>query len=373
MKNSILTCLLMLALSLNAVFAQHDHDAGSKTCVPHNAFAYVFMDAESISKSSDLAIPIDMLDGIKTELDRVFEKEMGIRPTQWQDVSVVLPEWQSTAQDPLASVVGLVAFKTAIDSEKIWSRFGADEWVKKKIEDRNLFVHKESGFSLFHHSDNVLAMGQSKPLQWFLENRGNREKTKLGACLSRAHSSPTNSCQLEFGFDGTAIPREHFQFVPPELEVFSQLEWASLRLDLDGGIRMTNSCKFSSEEGAQQFEDMIESKIAEGLELLKSWENPVVLRLNDDAIRFEDSIELLGTLSAYRYGQKLLSDVEIKSSGGEVVTRFGMRGNGTGLAVVSLTAIQAIGTNTGPQFQAVAEELAQEQRRNEEGFRAVVE
>lgn len=358
MTRTLFQSLVLMAaavLMTQSLHAQESEPTSSWDCVPHNAFAFIHVDLYDLSEVSSLSVPVEMIAGIKKEINQVYERQIGVRPTDILDATVVIPNIEAAvAGQQNADSLGLVlfSFQNPIDSEKIGKRLG-EEWKHVNVEGRNAFVNAKNKNCIFHHIDNTLAVGNADMVQWFIDNRKNREPSYLGDAMIDSKYG-----QIVVGVNGEFVTDEMKAFVPSEFKPLANVDFAAVSLDLFTGFELNGVFQFSTKDDAKFAAKLANAKIDEGKTLLKGFEADALNQLGTNSDAFEATVAPLMSLAGIRYGNKMLDKVEVTRFRNQVLANFSVENfDGGVLTVVGLTAVQAVGMSANQAFHDVANEL----------------
>ncbi|MEO1614921.1 MAG: hypothetical protein AAFV88_03670 [Planctomycetota bacterium] len=357
-KFSIQCLVFLLAfttLNPSTLRGEDDGPVSSWQSIPNNAFAFVYVDLNALGDSPTLQIPREMVAGIESELNTVFENQIGIRPTELFDATFVVPTFQSAITGMESSTAPgflLVSFTSPVNVQKISQSLG-NEWERRNVNGQDAFVHGDADRVIFHHSENTLALGKGESVQWFIDNRGNEEFTNLSDAMVEAEYGQIIAC-----VDSSLIPKEMSQFLPSELSGFANTNFAAISLDLVSVITFNAVLDFESVDDAKGVSRVANAKLEEGRRMLGGMETSALQALVQTQNDIESSIEPLSLLAAVRYGQKLLGDAEVQRFRNRVLTHIGVEGvDGTMLIGIVPAALAAIGSEANAQFTAISDEL----------------
>ena len=341
--------------STNAIAQDGDYDSSWQS-IPAKAFAFVHVDLEAIADSPSMTIPRDIVMGVKEELDQVFESNIGIKVTEVMDATLVIPSAEAalaTADGETAPGFILLSFNSSVSIQRIRKALGGG-WSLVSAKGGQMLVDEKKERAIFHHSANTLALGSQDQVQWFINNRDDDEYSPLDDAMTESEYG-----QVIFGIDGRKIPAELTRELPPEFRFVEKMNFASVSLDLIGGITVDSVFEFASVEDAKEVSKLANVQLKELRSMIGLLESDAMRRLVTAGKDLDQAVEPLAELALYRYGKKLANETEVQHFRNRVMTHVGIEGvDGTlFLAGIIPTMIGASGEAAEAAFDDIASQL----------------
>lgn len=352
---------LAIAVAIATLFstnlrAQEDEYESSWLSIPSSAFAFAHVDLVDFADAPSLTIPRDIITGVKTEIDQVFENNTGLRLTEMMDVSLVVPSFESAmaaSQGGPPPVLVLMAFQSPVNVQQIAGTLDA-EWTQTVVDDRQFLVNETKNKAIFHHNENTLAIGSRDDVQWFIDQRDSDEYYPLDDAMIESEYG-----QIILGVDGTKIPEEMTQFLPPEFKVVGKMNFAAISFDLIGGIAMDSVIEFATVKDAKQVSKLANTQLDELRGMIAAMETESLKKLIASQNDLEAAMDPLVELAFYRYGKKLAEETEVQQFRKRLLTHVGIEGIDGAMVLVGAVpaAIGAAGTQANASFQKVSAQL----------------
>lgn len=353
------TNLVMLAtFLLTASATANDHSVNtSLSSVPNNSTAFVHVKVRELGATPGMSAVVKVFSQVKREADRLFRHHFGVKVSELNDLTYVLPNFDSFqnagASDEIPGFV-LMTFSKELDQESI-SRRLQKTWKVETTTQGNIYVDNKSSNSLTICSPNTIAFGSNQSVKWLLQNKHNdSENPSLQAAMQVADSG-----HISFGVDGTNIPSELKLFLPREIKCFEDTTFAALNVDLSTGLHLRVKLGFLNKSSTDEALVHIRKGIGLGKVFLAEQEMTAKQDFTSQFDDFESALSPLSALGFFRYGQTLIDSIEIKQANQtvELVCKIDELDQSL-LIVSSLAAIQSIGMNANSKFNDVADELS---------------
>ncbi len=362
----IMTALLLFA---STAFAQQSElpaepknwPKTSLHFIPSNATGFVYFDVVEILNTPGMKLPREIFSGVATEANIEFERHLGLRLADMVDATLVFPDFE-TMQGGFGGkspVFALFAFSSPVQRKLIEKTLPAD-WKITKTEGRKIYVNDSLGLTLFLSSPNTFALGSEEGVRWFYKNRKNHSDSGV-----RPLTKQLGDGQITAAFNTDSIPKELKAFAPPEFQSISNAKTIVASIDVTDGIAVDAKMKFLSSDDAAAATRIANTKLQEGVLLLKEMETVKISELKAGTPSLMMAVEPLSALAMTRYGQKLLGQATLDQSNDELVASISVEGfNGQMVMITCLTAIQSIGTASQEKFQQISNELDAESGRS---------
>lgn len=334
---------------------QEKRDSGP-SMVPSNATAFIHVNLAELMKTPSMKVPAEIAAGVQKEADDLFESTLGIKISELQQITYVLPTVDSIMemqaggeQDGFA----LFTFSSEVKAKLIMDSMPGT-WNSTSIGSYTVFEDEDSKNALFLNSENTIAFGTKDGVKWFVKNRRNQSAGGLRPALELADSG-----HVTLGVNGQDMPDEIKMFVPDEMKSIVSAESAAVSLNFETGLAITARMNFESASIAADAAQFVEKNRGEAKAWLKRQEASTLDVLNDEAATLNEAMEQLAMLAVYRYGDKLIDQTTIDQTENQIQARMAIDGmDGNVLLIGGLTAIQAIGNSAESEFEAIAEELS---------------
>lgn len=350
--------VLLATFLLTASATANDQSLNtSLSSVPNNSTAFVHVKVRELGATPGMSAVVKVFSQVKREADRLFRHHFGVKVSELNDLTYVLPNFDSFqnagATDEIPGFV-LMTFSKELDQESI-SRRLQKKWKVETTTKGNIYVDNESSNSLTICSPNTIAFGSNQSVKWLLQNKHNDSKNpSLQAAMQVADSG-----HISFGVDGTNIPSELKLFLPREIKCFEDTTFAALNVDMTTGLNLRVKLGFLNKSSTDEALVHIRKGIGLGKVFLAEQEMTAKQEFTSQIDNFESALSPLSALGLFRYGQSLIDSIEIKQTSQTIELACGMKELDQSLLIISsLTAIQAIGMNANSEFNSVADQLS---------------
>lgn len=354
-SNLVVLATFLLAAS---VTANDDSVNTSLSSVPNNSTAFVHVKVRELGATPGMLVFVKVFSQVKREADRLFRHHFGVKVSDLNDLTYVLPNFDSFQNaggtDEIPGFV-LLTFSKELNQESI-SRRLQKKWQVETTTSGNIYVDKNSSNSLTICSPNTIAFGSNQSVKWLLQNKHNDSQSpSLQAAMQVADSG-----HISFGVDGTKIPSELKLFLPREIKCFEDTTFAALNMDVSTGLQLRAKLGFLNKSSTDEALVHIRKGIGLGKALLAEQEWAAKQEFTQNLDDFESALSPLSTLGFFRYGQTLIDSIEIKQANQTVELACKIDELDQSLLIVSsLAAIQSIGMSANSKFDDIADDLSE--------------
>lgn len=353
-RKQIFLALLASFVAATAT-AQEQSPVQGLHAVPSNAAAYAHIDLAKFVNSPGLAVPAQIATGVKQEADTVFEKHFGVRISDLQSVSYVLPTFESiTALKSNGSQTGfgLFAFANPIN-EEAFAKARPRSWQRTKIGSRIIYIDRHSGMALFQSSPTIIALGSESGVRWFLKFRTIQSENGLRPTMQLSDYG-----QITIGFNGDVIPAAMKAVLPAEYENIVNATSAGISLNFEDGTAARVQMNFDDEQDAAGSIAFAKANIEKLLDRMKLEESTAEIQLESSPESLQEALQPLSMLAMARFGEKVIRSATFEQTGTRLDAHVEVKGfDGHMITLICLSAIQAVGTSAEADFQAIANDL----------------
>ena len=243
-RTQILTTLFALLLTATAT-AQEPSPMQGLHAVPSNAAAYAHIDLAKFLSTPSFTFPAQIAAGVKQEADVVFEKHIGVKISELQSVTYVLPTLESISalkSNGSHTGFGLFSFAKPIN-EEAFAKSRPRSWQRTKIGSRIVYIDRHTGTTLFQSSPTIIALGSEAGVRWYLKFRTISTENGLRPTMKLADYG-----QITIGFNGDAIPAEIKSVLPSEFKSIAGTTSAGVSLDFENGTAARVQMNFDNEK-----------------------------------------------------------------------------------------------------------------------------
>ena len=347
----IKSIVLILLTTCSAATAD---DRVGPSMVPPGAGGFVHIQIGDLARSPAMAFPAQIAARIKKEADQLFERHTGVRVSELEEITVVLPSLRDVLLQGAKDFSGLaiLTFARPYESEQIIDSL-PDVWDVKQLGNEKVYTDKEQEIALFFNSSNSLVIGNNYAVEWFLDNRTRLVEGALSPALQFAQSG-----HLIVGFNGSVAVRQFKDQLPIEVRQVLDARSVAVNVEFDQGITARAQMDYASADEADDVASAVQSymQIARAMLLQLASEAQQEIKHAD----FGGAMVQLIALATVRHGDAMLDDLQIDQQENRLQAQLHIDGiDSNTLVIASLTAIQWIGASSNAEFEDIARQLEQ--------------
>ena len=355
-KARTLVWTLATILLLTAPTLAQTKPTNSLNSIPHSAACYVHIDLPGLTKFEGLEIVKALYGEVHQEVDEVANEYWGIPASNLVDAAFVIPPDAdlTSGGEPWNNIVGLLACSAPINVERMISNFPGN-WKKFNANGRLIYVDGTTKTAFLHYADNAVAYGNEKNLSWFMAQLASRNpQSNIAKTLAHAGDG-----QITVAINGDTIMKEVGDAIPGEFKNLTEIEWATVSIDLSEGVRLKQVASFNSAADAEKAAKQLRNGVNLVKFQVKDLESSLSRQFaNRGRTSFESTAMVLPQLAASRYGLKLIKGIKMQQTENQLVAEVHAKEFDVSASVlICLSAIQAVGTRANAEFEAIAAEL----------------
>jgi len=357
-NTKVIAAALAGFLATTSVFAQQTSHVTALESIPAESTAYMHVDLQGLTKFQGMDFFKALVREVLPELDELAVEQCGIPASQFKEAATIVPTVDAAIfgemiQGNTKDFLSLVTFTASIDPQKVIRPLNG-KWDRFNAKGRDIFVCEERKMCVYHYADNAIAFGTREWVTWFIQENDESTGEEIG--LSETFSLAKTG-QVTVGVNGKMLPQNMKESIGQGLET---LEWVGCTLDLSQGVRMKLSASFGFESNATTAANQLENFTKLAKFQLKGLESMAERQFKSrDSSKPETAMMALSQLAMSRYGIRTLDNFKLQQTENRVDAEVHAREFDVApMAIVCLSAIQAVGTNANAKFESIAAELS---------------